>query len=114
MFPQLPIEWGGVIVFLVFKGVSSIGGVGGGAIAIAKPFIMAFFGINFKVSVAISSFAITLATLTKFITSFKERNPVKLSTCSIDYQVIIVMMPLTLVGSFVGAYIYVVLPDLIL
>ena len=112
MFPQLPIEWGGVFVFLVFKGVSSVGGVGGGAIA--KPLIMAFFGINFKVSVAISSFAITIATLTKFITSFKERNPDKLSTCSIDYQVIIVMMPLTLVGSFIGAYIYVVLPDLIL
>jgi hypothetical protein len=44
VFPQLPIEWGGV--FLVFKGVSSIGGVGGGAIA--KPLIMAFFGINFN------------------------------------------------------------------
>jgi hypothetical protein len=39
---------------------------------------MAFFGINFKVAVAISSFAITVATLTKFITSFSERNPDKL------------------------------------
>jgi uncharacterized protein len=99
-------------VFIVFKGLSSIGGVGGGAIA--KPLIMAFFGINFKVAVAISSFAITVATLTKFITSFSEKNPDKLSTISIDYQVVNVMMPLTLVGAFIGAYVYVVLPDLIL
>jgi uncharacterized membrane protein YfcA len=49
--------------------------VGGGAIAI--PLIMAFFGMTLKPATAISSFAIMLATATKFITSFKEMNPDK-------------------------------------
>ena len=75
VFPQFPQEWGGVFVFVVFKGVSTIGGVGGGAIAI--PLLMFFFGLTLKPATAISSFAIMLATTTKFLTSLNERNPDK-------------------------------------
>ena len=101
-----------MFVFVVFKGISTIGGVGGGAIAI--PLLMFFFGLTLKPATAISSFAIMLATSTKFLTSVNERNPDKPQSCSIDYQITNVMMPLTLVGSFVGAYIYVSFPELVL
>ena len=101
-----------MFVFVVFKGVSTIGGVGGGAIAI--PLLMFFFGLTLKPATAISSFAIMLETSTKFLTSVNERNPDKPQSCSRDYQITNVMMPLTLVGSFVGAYIYVSFPELVL
>jgi hypothetical protein len=38
---------------------------------------MFFFGLTLKPATAISSFAIMLATTTKFLTSLNERNPDK-------------------------------------
>ena len=46
VFPQYPAEIGGIFVYLVFKGVSSIGGVGGGGISI--PLLMFFYGLSLK------------------------------------------------------------------
>ena len=111
-FPVFPIEIGGVFVFIVFKGISSVGGVGGGAIAI--PLLMNFFGLPLKQATAVSSFAIGLSTFTKFLTSFKEKNPDKPLVVSIDYGITNIMMPLTLLGSFIGAYVYVAFPDFLL
>ena len=106
-FPVLPI-----FVFIVFKGISSIGGVGGGAIAI--PLSMNFFGLPLKQDTAVSGFAIGLSTFTKFLTSFNEKNSEKPFVVSIDYGITNIMMPLTLLGSFIGAYVYVAFPDFLL
>ena len=111
-FPVLPIEIGGVFLFIVFKGISSISSVGGGAIAIPLP--MNFFGLTLKQATAVSSFAIGLFRFTKFLSSFNEKNPEKPLVVSIDYGITNIMMPLTLLGSFIGAYVYVAFPDFIL
>ena len=99
-------------MFIIFKGLSVVAGIGGGTITI--PLLMYFFRLGLKPATAISSFSILIATISKFLTSYNEKNPDKPEFCSIDYGITTIMMPLTLLGSFTGAYVYVSFPDLVL
>mmetsp|Transcript_16460 Transcript_16460/g.27941 ORF Transcript_16460/g.27941 Transcript_16460/m.27941 type:complete len:185 (+) Transcript_16460:299-853(+) len=92
--------------------LATIGGVGGGGIAI--PMVMGFFAFDMKKAIAISSFSIMITTIARFFYNFGERHPEKLNVTSIDYGMTNVMMPLTLIGSLTGAYVYVSFPELIL
>jgi hypothetical protein len=112
LWPLTPKEWVGSIVFAFVMLLSKVGGIGGGGIAI--PLAMYFFNLSYKPAIAISSFAIMVASLARFFFNWNERNPDKPTCSSIDYGMTIVMMPLTLVGSLIGAYFYKAFPDLIL
>ena len=93
--------------------LSNVGGIGGGGIAI--PMVQIFFGWeNIKEAIAISSFSIFVSTFTRFFFNFSERHPEKKNTTAIDYGLSNVMMPLTLVGTQVGAFLYLVLPTLVI
>jgi uncharacterized membrane protein YfcA len=67
-----------------------------------------------KESMAISSFSIMLSTFARFIFNFYEKHPEKPNVISIDYGITNVMMPLTVIGSIFGAYIYFSFPEIIL
>lgn len=112
LWPLNAMEWTGTFVFAFVMLLSSIGGIGGGGVAI--PLIMYFFNLSFKPSIAISSFSIFMSTVARFIYNFKERHPEKPGCTSIDYGMTNVMMPLTLIGSLIGAFFYKAFPDLIL
>jgi uncharacterized membrane protein YfcA len=107
-----PKEWVGTIVFSAFMLLANVGGIGGGGVAI--PLAMTFFNLSMKPAIAISSFSIMMSTLARFFFNFKERHPDKRDACSIDYGLTIVMMPLNLIGSMIGALFLVTFPDLIL
>jgi uncharacterized membrane protein YfcA len=92
--------------------LANVGGIGGGGVAI--PLAMTFFNLSMKPAIAISSFSIMMSTLARFFFNFKERHPDKRDACSIDYGLTIVMMPLNLIGSMIGALFLVTFPDLIL
>ena len=92
--------------------LANVGGIGGGGVAI--PLAMTFFNLSMKPAVAISSFSIMMSTLARFIFNFNERHPDKKHCSSIDYGLTIVMMPLNLIGSMIGALFLVTFPDLIL
>ena len=92
--------------------LSNVAGIGGGGVAI--PLAMYFFSLSMKPAIAISSFAILCSTLARFLYNFNERHPEKPNCTSIDYGMTTVMMPLTLIGSLLGAYVYMSFPDLIL
>lgn len=89
--------------------VANVAGIGGGGIAI--PMAIYFFDLNFKKAIAVSSFAIMVCTIGRFIFNFTEKHPEKHST-SIDYNMATVMMPLNLIGSLIGAYIFQTFPEL--
>jgi len=112
LFPLEPKEWVGTIVFAAFMLLANVGGIGGGGVAI--PLAMTFFNLSMKPAVAISSFSIMMSTLARFIFNFDERHPEKPDMISIDYGLTIVMMPLNLIGSLIGALFLVMFPDLIL
>ena len=112
MFPLEPKEWVGTIVFASFMLLANVGGIGGGGVAI--PLAMTFFNLSMKPAVAISSFSIMMSTLARFVFNFDEKHPEKEGMISIDYGLTIVMMPLNLIGSLIGALFLVMFPDLIL
>jgi uncharacterized membrane protein YfcA len=92
--------------------LSSIAGIGGGGIAV--PLAMTFFNLSMKPAIAISSFSIMWSTLARFFYNFAEKHPEKPQMTVIDYGMTNVMMPLTMLGSVIGAYIYITFPDMIL
>jgi uncharacterized membrane protein YfcA len=92
--------------------LANVGGIGGGGVAI--PLAMTFFNLSMKPAVAISSFSIMMSTLARFVFNFDEKHPDKEGMISIDYGLTIVMMPLNLIGSLIGALFLVMFPDLIL
>jgi uncharacterized membrane protein YfcA len=112
LFPLEPKEWVGTFVFAAFMLLANVGGIGGGGVAI--PLAMTFFNLSMKPAVAISSFSIMCSTLARFFFNFAEQHPDKEGMISIDYGLTIVMMPLNLIGSLIGALFLVMLPDLIL
>jgi len=112
LFPLYPKEWIGTFVFSIIMLLSNVAGIGGGGVAI--PLAMYFFNLSMKPAIAISSFSIACATVTRYLYNWKEKHPEKPNSTSIDYGMATVMMPLTLIGSLIGAYIYKSFPDMIL
>lgn len=91
--------------------LANVGGVGGGGLII--PIIMALFSFHTKEAIAISGFTIFTGSVARFIYSYNQRHPEKDATM-IDYGIVIVMMPLVLVGSFVGVLVNIMLPPILL
>ena len=112
LFPLWAKEWIGTFIFSFIMLLSNVGGIGGGGIAI--PIAMYFFNLSLKPAIAISSFSILWATCARFVYNINEKHPEKPNTVSIDYYLTNVMMPLTLIGSLCGTFMYRAFPDLIL
>lgn len=112
LFPMKPKEWVGTFVFSLIMCLSNVAGIGGGGVAI--PLAMYFFNLSTKPAIAISSFAIMVSTLARFIFNFNERHPEKPNCACIDYNMTNVMMPLTMMGSLIGAFFYLLFPDLVI
>ena len=77
------------------------------------PIIMALFMFTTKEAIAISGFTILCGAVARFIMTVNQKHPEKDATV-IDYGIVIVMMPLVLVGSFVGVLVNLTLPGLVL
>jgi len=102
----------GSFVFSFIMMLSTVGGIGGGGVAI--PLAMYFFQLSMKPAIAVSSFSIMMTTICRWLFNFNQRHPEKKNCVCIDYGLANVMMPLTLLGSMTGAYIYASFPDLYL
>ena len=111
IFPIYESEFFGIIVLTVLLALANVGGIGGGGLII--PIIMALFGFTTKEAIAISGFTIFTGSVARFFYSWNQRHPEKDATM-IDYGIVIVMMPLVLVGSFVGVLINIILPPVFL
>lgn len=112
LWPLKPKEWVGTFVFSLIMCLSNVAGIGGGGVAI--PLAMYFFNLSTKPAIAISSFSIMVSTLARFFYNFNERHPEKPQCCCIDYNMTNVMMPLTMLGSLIGAFFYLLFPELII
>ena len=74
---------------------------------------MICWGFDTKQSVAISGATIFVGSIVRFFYTMDRKHPEKKAT-SIDYGIVIVMLPLVLVGSFTGVLVNIVLPPFIL
>ena len=106
------IEAAGCVIFAFFKLFATVGGIGGGGVT--APIAMYFFKLDTKSAIALSSFAIAISTLATYIFNLNLRPPEKPGCVTLDYGLAIVMMPAVLVGSIVGSFFLIVMPDLVI
>ena len=110
--PFLKEEIIGIILLPIFLGLSNIGGIGGGGIII--PISIALFGFSTREAIAISNFTIFAGALVRFFCfSIWEQHPNKDKTI-IDYSVARIMMPVVLVGSYFGAMVNLLMPEIVI
>ena len=72
------------------------------------------FNFTTKPAIAISSFSIFVTTLARFIMNFREKHPEKEGVVVIDYNLVSIMMPTTLAGAQIGAFILIAFPSIII
>ena len=111
VFPIYPIEFVGLAILPILIGFANVGGVGGGGLTV--PMLLTFWGFTTKQAIAISSFMQFTGSVVRFFYSINGKHPEKEAT-HIDYGIVIVMLPLVILGSFVGVIINIVLPPVVL
>jgi uncharacterized membrane protein YfcA len=95
---------------LVFFGliIAASGGIGGGGILV--PILILVFQFHPKLAIALSNFTIFGSALTNTALNFSKRHP-HADRPLVDWDIILVMEPLTAAGAIIGAYMSKVLPD---
>jgi uncharacterized membrane protein YfcA len=111
VFPMQPSEVLGIFVLTTLTVLANVGGIGGGGIII--PVTMAMFGFSTKEAIALSGALILAGSLARFAMQVNEKHPQKEATL-IEYNYVIVMLPMVLVGSFIGVLVNITTPKVIL
>lgn len=111
MFPLELIEYLGSLLLGFLIAMCNAGGIGGGEIIV--PIILIFFSFATKQAIALSNCGIFAGSLARFILNYRQRHPHK-DAKSIDYSIVMVMLPMVLLGSTIGVQANTVLPELIL
>lgn len=111
IFPIYQAEFAGFLILPTLVGLANVAGIGGGGITV--PIVMICWGFSTKESVAISGATIFVGSVVRFFYSLDRKHPEKKAT-SIDYGIVIVMLPLVLVGAFTGVLVNIILPPIIL
>ena len=98
---------------MVLMGLCNVAGIGGGAIN--QPIIQYFFKFEIKESIALSDMIILCGSLTRFIYTWRMKNPVKPNTPIVDYSLATIMISTALAGSQIGISLFLkVFPPLII
>ena len=108
---MLEIETIGTVVLTILMTLAVMSGIGGGGIIVSL--LMVFFSLDTKRAIAVSGVTILVGSLTRFITTMKKRHPDKDATV-IDYGISNVMLPTVLIGSLIGVFMNLILPELVL
>lgn len=77
------------------------------------PFTMLLYVMTTKEAICLTSFALICTSLARFLQTFNDGHPEK-DACVIDYNIATVMMPAVLLGSFIGAFLNIIMPTLII
>ena len=91
--------------------IAAAGGIGGGAILV--PLLILVFGFEPKYAIPLSNFTIVGSSITNMWMNLSKRHPDVDRPC-VDWDLILVMQPLTMLGATVGAVLSKVLPALVL
>jgi uncharacterized membrane protein YfcA len=112
VFPPRPPEIIGVILLPLLLGFANNGGIGGGGLII--PASIALFGFNTIQAIAISNAIICVGAVVRYFGfSIFQKHPEKDATI-VNYNLVAIMMPMVLIGSFVGVMISNLLPEAVL
>eukprot|EP00981_Chlorochromonas_danica_P007447 scaffold1754_cov180-Ochromonas_danica.AAC.3 len=88
--------------------IAASGGIGGGGILV--PLFILVFGFQARYAIPLSNFCILGSSITNMILNLTKRHP-SADRPLVDWDLILVMEPLTMAGAIVGAFLSKVLPD---
>ena len=80
-------------------------------------FLRAFFKFGVKDAIIISNATIAISGLIRYVLNFRKNHPLKVDTNGqpagllVDYNVCVVMLPMAIVGSALGAILSLILPE---
>ena len=111
IFPVEALEFFGIIVLGVIMALCNAAGIGGGGIVI--PICLILFRFDTTHSIALSNVNIFMASLTRFILNFRSKHPLK-DAVVVNYEIVLIMLPGTLLGALIGVQINSILPDIVI
>lgn len=103
------MEFLGLIVLPMMVGFANVAGIGGGGLTI--PLLLLFWGFNTKESISLSCSIQFVGSVVRYFFTTDTKHPEKNST-HIDYGIVIVMLPLVILGSFIGVLVNIIFPPL--
>ena len=108
LFPLSVRDMIGFSVAAIGLMISAVGGIGGGGILI--PIFILIMDFSPKLAIPLSSISILGGALANSIFNFRKRHPL-VDRPLIDWDLILVMEPLTIAGALIGAILNKVLPE---
>ena len=90
----------GLILMGILITLSNAGGLSGAGSNI--PIMLIFFNMEMSEAVPISAFVAVCATLLRFLLNFNQKHPKNPNRLSINYEVVILVMPAVFLGSLIG------------
>ena len=108
IFPLSFVEILGIVVLAVLIVLANAAGIGGGALLL--PVLSLLLRFHQNEAGGISNALVFVAATTRFIITFNQKHPRKNRTI-IDYSIVAVMLPSGLLGTVVGVYMNLTLPE---
>jgi uncharacterized membrane protein YfcA len=108
-----PVAWMdivGTLVLILIMTLATMGGIGGGGVVVFLIKYLLFFSL--KEAVALSNFSIFTCSVMRYFLTADKRHPEKKTVVALDYGLATVMMPTVLMGSFIGVWFNIMLPDI--
>lgn len=113
--PAFPLDWGhdGITVLLASIGliIAASGGIGGGGILV--PIFIMVLGFRTKHAVALSNVTILGGAMANTALNVQKKHP-RLDRGLIDWDLILAMEPLTIIGAIFGSLLSKVIPNAVL
>ena len=93
--------------------LANIGGIGGGGIII--PVCISMYGFGTRHAIALSNAIIFMGAVTRYL-GFRSNdcNPFDISKTLINHSLSCIMMPMVLMGSYVGVMLNILMPEVVI
>ncbi len=111
LFPMNSADFWGTIFVGLGSMIAASGGIGGGGMLV--PLLILIFDFHPKYAIPLSNFTIVGSSITNMWMNLSKRHPDVDRPC-VDWDLILVMEPLTMVGAVVGAFMSKVLDEIVL
>ncbi len=98
----------GVVLLSILIVLANAAGIGGGALLL--PVLSLLLRFHQSQAGAISNALVFVAAATRFITTYKQKHP-RMQRTIIDYSIVVVMLPTGLLGTVIGVYMNLTLPE---
>ena len=92
--------------------LASIGGVSGGILTV--PVFISLFGFGDQNTIAMSNAVVFIVTFFRYLYSANDSNPFDLNKTLIDHSLVCIMLPMLLIGGYVGVHLNMLFPNVLI